>query len=642
MFGAAGVRAEKHEGGVSAATTRARGRPRRFAWISVLGLAVVGAALPTLSGCFGPQTRLQKEEDLPDKDTDVKTIGDVTEVANANPTLVSGIGLVVGLDGTGCPTSKGTYRTLLEKELQQQKVEHIPELLNSDNCALVLVSALIPAGAHKHDPLDVDVMLPPGNQSKATSLRGGYLLGCFLKNFDTTKNLNPKFEGSDRFLEGHRLAVAKGALIVGFGDGDEAAKVRRGRVWSGGLSLIDRPFFLTLNNDQQFARIANAIADRINQKFQDDGRKRPSSMNRRLLVLNQVTDGIGERFRAQGDPTGANTARAMSREVVYVRVPWEYHLNPARYLRVARLIPLQETPEIHNHYRRRLERRLLIPAKTMSAALRLEALGNESISALKEGLKSENVLVRFCSAEALAYLGSPAGGPELARLLETQEKLRAYCLIALASLNESVCHTRLTELLNSASAETRFGAFRALYMMDERDPDLHGEQLNESFWLHRVAPDSKPLVTVSGSRRAELVLFGEEPAFVPPVRIVAGEFTVTASGTDDRCTVGRFPMNGGRVERRQCTLKLADVLRALADLGAAYPDVTGVLAQAGRDSCLSCPVRVDPMPELLPVEKLAENANNPEFWATAPAEKVAVKAEPAEPEFPPAATRETR
>jgi hypothetical protein len=592
-----------------------------------LGLAVAGATLPALSGCFSPQTRLQKEDDALEaaKDLGVKTIGDVTEVANANPTVVSGIGLVVGLDGTGCPTPKGSYRTLLEKELQQQKVEHIPEMLNSENCALVLVSAVIPPGAHKNDPLDVEVALPPGTQSKATSLRGGYLLGCFLRNFDTTKNINPNYDGGDHLLPGHRLAMAKGPLIVGFGDGDEPAKVRRGRVWGGGVSLVDRPFFLTLNNDQQFARIANAIAERINQKFQDDGRKRQLSMNKRLMVLDRVAGGIDQRFQGAGNPGGGNTARAVSREAVHVRVPWEYRLDPARYLRVARLIPLQEASEIHSHYRRRLEKILLNPDKTMSAALRLEALGQESIPALKEGLKSEHLLVRFCSAEALAYLGSPAAGAELARLLETQPRLRAYCLTALASLNEGICHTKLAELLTSPSAETRYGAFRALYLMDERDPDLHGEQLNDSFWLHVLAPESPPLVTLSGSRRAEIVLFGEEPTFVAPARIVAGEFTVTASGTDDRCTVGRFPMNGGRVERRQCTLSVAAVLRALADLGATYPDLTDVLTQAGRDGCLSCPVRLDPMPELIPVEKLAENANNPEFWATVPEEKVAVQ-----------------
>ncbi len=99
--------------------------------------------------------------------------------------IVSGVGLVVGLDGAGCPTPKGELRSLLEKELIQQKLEDIPKLLGSDNCAMVFVSAAILPGAHKNDSLDVEVTLPPGNQSKATSLRGGYLLGCSLRNYSS-------------------------------------------------------------------------------------------------------------------------------------------------------------------------------------------------------------------------------------------------------------------------------------------------------------------------------------------------------------------------------------------------------------------------------------------------------------------------
>src|SRR5207244_9284215 len=138
---------------------------------------------------------------------------------------------------------------------------------------------------------------------------------------------------------------------------------------------------------------------------------------------------------------------------------------------------------------------------TGTAALRLEALGTDSIPALKLGLESEHVLVRFAAAEALAYLGCPACGEELARLVEQQPALRAYSLTALASLNEAVSHVKLTELLGSKSAETRYGAFRALRALDEHDATVQGEMLNESFWLHRLAPGAPGLVHLSSSRR---------------------------------------------------------------------------------------------------------------------------------------------
>jgi hypothetical protein len=556
-------------------------------------------------GCLHPLARLQKDEEAArDKDLGVRTIGDVTRVANATGAPVSGVGLVVGLEGTGGGTPPGSFRTMLETELGKRKVQHVKELLASENNAMVLVSAVIPAGAHRGDPLDVEVTLPPG--SKATSLRGGYLMECDLIDYDATKHLNPDFDGGNRLLKGKVRARARGPLLVGLGDGDEAAKQRRARIWGGGVSLIDRAFYLTLNDDQQFARISNAVAERINQTFRDDSRKR-------LLVLGQVTDRLGERFQA-GGPGSDVTARAVNREVVYVRVPWEYRLNRGRYLRVARLIPLQDTPEVHTHYRRRLEERLLDPTQTMSAALRLEALGNESIPALKAGLKSAHVLVRFCAAESLAYLGSTAGAEELARLAEHQPRLRLYCLTALASLNETVCHSRLTELLASPSVETRVGAFRNLISMNERDEDLHGELLNESFWLHRLAPHSVPMVHLSSGHRAEVGLFGEDPALVPPFSLVASEFTLTASAHDDKCTIARFAMKRGAVQRVQCSFKLDEVVRAMAELGGGYPEVTEMLAQADRLQCLNCPVKVDAMPREYAVQELAHNATNPAYF----------------------------
>src|SRR5260370_2843728 len=107
----------------------------------------------------------------------------------------------------------------------------------------------MPAGAHKIGRPDVDVALPP--QSKTTSLRGGYLKECLLFNFDSAKNINPQFEGGNRILKGHPLAKAEGPLLVGFGAGDEAVTQRQARIWGGGRSAIDRPFYLLLNNDQQ-------------------------------------------------------------------------------------------------------------------------------------------------------------------------------------------------------------------------------------------------------------------------------------------------------------------------------------------------------------------------------------------------------
>jgi hypothetical protein len=121
-----------------------------------------------------------------------------------------------------------------------------------------------------------------------------------------------------------------------------------------------------------------------------------------------------------------------------------------------------------------------------------------------------------------------------------------------------------------------------------------------------VAGNTPPLVHVSSVRRAEVVLFGEEPFLKAPFSFLAGEFTVTSAADDTRCTVTRVPLRGGPAARRQCSLKLADVLRTFADLGGMYPEAVELLQQAQECQCLSCRVRVDAMPQATPVVELVK------------------------------------
>jgi hypothetical protein len=535
---------------------------------------IVGAALLAAVGCFTQQTGLlaPSDKDHP-KEPEVKTIGDMTSVANANPVPVSGVGLVVGLEGTGGSAPPGGYRNLLEQELHKQGVERVREILASNETSMVLVSAMIPAGARKNDPIDVEITLPGG--SKTTSLRGGYLKECALYDYGSTRQLDPKYQGVDRPLIGHVLARAEGPLLTGFGEGDENAKLKQARIWGGGKCTIERPFYLLLNSDQQSAPVAQRIADRINQTFHG-------------TIQNQLSE----------------VAHAQTKALVFLKVPVQYHLNLPRYLRVVRLIPLADVTG-PSPYRKRLEEELLDPAHTVTAALRLEALGTDSMPALKKGLQSDHALVRFSAAEALAYLGDRACGDELAKLIEQQPMVRAYCLTAMASLDEAITHVKLRELLASPNEVIRYGAFRALRTLDEHDAAVQGELLNGSFWVHRAAPLAPPLVHLSTNRRAEIVLFGEDPTFVPPFSFLAGEFTVCAGRDDKRCTISRLSVHHG-TSRRQCALKVDEVLHVLADMGGMYPEAVELMQQAGTYQALTCKVAVDALPWAVTVDALAQ------------------------------------
>lgn len=547
-------------------------------WLSgVLSFALLGCATSTT------QTRLHGEEETDRDRYGVKTVGDWTTVGNAEGINLVGVGLVTGLSGTGGDAPSDAYRTMLEDQLRKKGLRNVKELLASTDNAMVIVVAHIPAGAAVGDPIDVEVTLPP--RSRATSLRGGYLQECTLFNYDYTKKVDPEYTGPDRALKGNTLAKASGPLLVGFGDGDEAARVKRGRIWGGAKCLTDSPFLLMLNADQQFARVAALIADRVNETFYGA-------------------------FHGSG-PDGEAVAKASNNVALGLRVPPQYKLNIPRFLRVVRLVPLRESEKNAGKtdarsYRQKLTDDLLVPARTVTAALRLEALGRNSIPALREGLESKSPLVRFCSAEALAYLDSPSCGDELALVVEKQPALRAFALTALASLDEAVSRVKLKELLDSSDDETRYGSFRALRTLSENEPEVRGELLNESFWLHRVPGNTPPLVHISSTRRAEIVLFGEEPFLKAPFSFLAGEFTVTSAADDTQCTVTRVPLRGGPACRKQCSLKLADMLRTFAELGGMYPEAVELLEQARDCKCLSCRVRMDALPQVTSVYALVK------------------------------------
>jgi hypothetical protein len=537
-------------------------------------------------GCAHQQTRLQAEDEGDrDKQNEVRTVGDVSVVTNADPIPVNGIGLVVGLDNTGGGAPPGPNRQRLEDQLRKRQVDNIKEILASAETSLVFVQASIPPGARKGDPLDVEVTVP--RESKTKSLSGGQLLECVLYNYDTKKHLDKNYEGPDGYLQGHPVAKAEGPLVVGFSDGDERAKLRQGRIWGGGRCQLDRPFYLYLNGNEQKVRVARTVAERINETFHGSGRGQMAEL-----------------------------AEAKTKELVYLNVPSQYRLNLPRYLRVVRLVPLWETEAARIPYHRRLEEQLLDPARAVTAALRLEALGQDSIPSLKRGLASEHPLVRFAAAEALAYLGDPSCGEELARTIKEQPVLRAFSLTAMASLDEAVCHVELGRLLAESSPETRYGAFRALRALDENAEIVRGERLNDSFWLHQIAPNSTSMVHVASRGRPEIVLFGEDPCLTPPFPILAGEFTVTANAEDKRCTITRISLRHGKI-KKQCGFALKDVMHTLAEMGGEYTDAVEVLRRADQLQCLNCPVAIDALPQATSVYDLAKaGAGDPELLKT--------------------------
>lgn len=566
---------------------------------------LAGLFLAALAGCLPQQTttRSQVADDVTDGDQ-FSTIGKITAIGNVESIPVSGVGLVYNLPGTGSSPTADGWRTMLEQSIRRQK-GNPKEFLDDPKRehSLVLVSAMIPPGARAGDKLDVSISLPPG--SKTTSLKGGILFPTDLQNFELAANARQALQSSGipvgkvpvanegTILPGSKMVIASGALIAGYdndakpsADGELAPEgPRSGRIWGGAKNLIDRPYYFMLNESNPQPRLALVIAERINSVFPTPGGG-----------ANKLADA-----KVQGKP------------LVVCYAPPTYRLNHTRFLLVARQVPL-EAVKSDSPYRKQLENDLLRPETTITAAIKLEALGLDSRQPLRVGLQSDSPWVRFASAEALTYLGHSDGAKDLAELAEKHPSIRTQCLTALASLDDAVCLDQLAELMRKPDSQLRYGAFIALRSADENHEAIRGKRINGSFWLHNVVLDSEPMVHVATERRAEIVLFGSRFPMRTPFSFALGkEFTVSAKDGEPMVTITRIKTGTDgepTAVNVKCLNDMGTVLKGLSELGGSYPESVEFIRRAQKAEIVTTAVLFDSAPKGLSVPQLAMIALN--------------------------------
>lgn len=568
-----------------------------LAWSAALGAAgAVGCTMFDKSPVEKMMPRSQIGEDPADPDT-VVTVGAKTTVSNTESLVVSGVGLVYQLAGTGSSPPPGGWRSMLEDSLKKMKRDQalsVKELLDSPSrtTSLVLVSALIPPGARKDEPIDVQVTLP--EDSRTTSLQGGLLFPCELMTSDTTGNVAAQVRGGaggggGQLLRGNVWAKAQGPLVAGNFvpengklapanvDGEGRQLYRAGFISGGGRVNANRPYYLILNPNDQNPRIAAAIAERLNTTF-----------------------------HTTADPN-LKVAEAKTRELILVNVPNAYRHNHYRFLLVARQVPYTPVSEA-SAYRQKLEEELMDPSTALLAAVKLEALGGDCRRSLRIGLESPSPWVRFAAAEALAYLGQTDGAAELARVAEDHPALRAHCLKALASVDDSAGTDRLVEMLNSADAELRQGAFIALRMADERHPALNGSLMNKSYWLHRVSQEAPPAVHLSTAGRSEIVVFGDARlrGTVAPIAL-GNDFTVSVPADQATAKVTRVVKvkDEPEVKELRCAPTVGAILNAIANLGGGYSEAIEFVRKSNRVEALAGKLVVDSIPREMSIQQLS-------------------------------------
>jgi len=543
-------------------------------WLTLLPTAA-WFALCVGTGCTGPILRPQSPAANSDEENKSEPflVGNLAHPYGMKYVKLESVALVTGLSGTGDDPPPSSQRAALLGEMNRRDVEDPNHVLASTNTALVLVRAFLRPGIQAGDRFDVEVKAP--TRSNTTSLRGGKLLETRLSE---TALLG------EQIRKGHLMAVAQGAVLVDpSADNDkDSAIARRGRVLGGGVVTKSRNLGLVLDQKHQSIRISQSLGKAINRRF------------------HSYTGG-----RRQGVATPKND------EFVELLVHPRYKDNVGRFMRVVRNIVIEESAGELLARLKMLDRQLLDPVTSSTAAVRLEAIGgDQAIEILSAGLETEDPEVRFYAAEALAYLDVTEAVAPLVLASREEPAFRANALAALSAMDDGAAYDSLRSLLGVKSAETRYGAFRAIWAMSPNDLLTRGEDMSGMFTYHVLDVPGTPMIHATSSHRPEIVLFGKDHQFKLPLVLDAGPRILINGLSGGKVKVSRF---GETTQQRVVSSDVDAVIRAVVELGGAYPDVVQMLQQSKETGALASRFRVNALPETgRELLKSHENKASPE------------------------------
>ncbi len=536
---------------------RSQRNERRYAnfyWLA-LSTLVVGQATGCMTALLrqsGPEVELEGEAE-----SNSALISHVAHPYGLGYIKLEAVSLVTGLAGTGEDPAPSPQRATLMDEMSRREVENPKQVLASPSTAMVLVRGFLRPGMQAGDRFDIEVRT--SSRSETTSLRGGHLLETRLSEMAVL---------GDQVRRGHLMAAAQGAVLVdpsANGEEDQALATR-GRVLGGGVVTKSRTLGLILDHDRQSVRLSQKIGKAINKRFHSyiDGKKRG--------VATPKTD-----------------------EFVELVLHPRYKDNVGRYMRVVRNLALDETASQRQVRLQLLHTQLLDPVTTATAALRLEAIGgDQAVEVLSEGLNSNDAEVRYYSAEALAYLDETSAVDTLAKVVRDEPAFRVGALAALSAMDDGAAYDSLRSLLSVKSAETRYGAFRAMSSMAPSDATLRGEDMKGMFTYHVLNVSGPAMIHATSSHRPEIVLFGTEHKLRLPLVLDAGPKILVNGLSGGEIKISKFEST---TDQRTVPNDVEAVIRAVVEMGGTYPDVVQMLQQAKKSDALTSRFRVNALPE---------------------------------------------
>jgi hypothetical protein len=476
-------------------------------------LAVLGLGLVLAACASKPEPRVEQVsvEPRPVPEALRGTIGAIAQSNAGEPVVVSGFGLVVGLNGTGGGLLDERVAATLERQMALEGIgagsnvegtaledpvlrrpKTPSELLRDPNVAVALVQAVIPRGAPQDYSFDVYVQA-----LNASSLEGGRL-------WTTRLRLGPP--GVFGGVQTREVATATGELFInpfedpGDSEGSQARTV--GRVLAGG-------------------RVAESMPIPVNLDF-------PSHQRARQIVF-----AINSRF-PQSASDREPAARGFDDALVQLTVPAAYRSRPNEFLKIVEHLPIERSfaRERANTYAETLERE---PALRESMEWCLVALGDPALPFVRDLYDHPDPEVRMSALRAGAMLRDVrTAGPLLEIVSGADASRRNEAISLLSELDGGpAVDNGLRELVRTAALTTRIAAYEALarraeraeysrlLQIEARRPDSSGmaRTPNELRLIARTNIPDRSMqgirrVTVSGKFVLDIVPYGEPLVYV--------------------------------------------------------------------------------------------------------------------------------
>lgn len=499
----------------------------------VLVFAAVAAL--AAAGCFGPRQAgptARGAEGIVVRDVAPifrGMIGSETLVRGDSPRLITGVGLVVGLRGTGSGDVPAGVRIRLEERMARLGVGSAgggalsditpAALINSPDTAVVLVQGVVAPCLPEDTPFDVRVSAWPN--SATTSLQGGRLY---------TTELRAGISRPDE-PDTPALAEARGDIFINpFSDDGTLTPPTSGRVLSGGRIVNRRPLQLVLDNPSH-AR-AREIVEAINSRFPKDGR--------------------------------FPTAIGRNDEIVELNPPAAFRDDLDGFVRLVRFLRV-DRGNVGDWARRYTQAMVEEPRVAEDLSWAMRALGPAAVPLIRPLYEHPDVAPRLAAIQAGAFLGDPTVRPHIESLVESGPL--AFRANAIELFDTLGTDPRINQFLRAKLSDPDPGIRIAAYesMLARADPLILAPDVSDDFDLH-VLPSERPTIYVTQQDEATIVLLGQ-PLDLEPDAFTAiweGEFLLTGEPSDARVQMLYDQPEIDRLVRLSTSRDLVDIVGALA------------------------------------------------------------------------------